>query len=369
MADQKVEFHYLNQPEMIKAGVMNMTDCVDVMEKTFSIMGRGDYILGGPSHNHHGMMIQFPKDPKGPKMPVEGPDRRFMACVSYLGGDYHLCGTKWYGSNSDNLKKNLPRSIHLIIINDPETGVPIAMMEGNLISAMRTGAVVGLGARYLASPEGQTAGIIAAGPISRTCLMALAVGLPQLKEARVYDLDYKKALLFSKEMSQELDIDVHPVANIQDAVRDCDAVSTAASGKTIPKFDKKWFKDGAYIALSSNADLPDELWLNSTLVADNWKMHIDWREEINSKNHSKIPIHGKLHGLIKSRKISDEDISEMGDIVTKKKSVIRGDGSVNIFLTGGMGIEDISWAYEIYKKAIKKSLGKSLKLWDAPYLY
>ena len=95
MADQKVEFHYLNQPEMIKAGVMNMTDCVDVMEKTFSIMGRGDYILGGPSHNHHGMMIQFPKDPKGPKMPVEGPDRRFMACVSYLGGDYHLCGTKW----------------------------------------------------------------------------------------------------------------------------------------------------------------------------------------------------------------------------------------------------------------------------------
>ena len=153
------------------------------------------------------------------------------------------------------------------------------------------------------------------------------------------------------------------------AVRDCDAVSTAASGKTIPKFDKKWFKDGAYIALSSNADLPDELWLNSKLVADNWKMHIDWREEINSKNHSKIPIHGKLHGLIKSRKISDEDISEMGDIVTKKKNVIRGGGSVNIFLTGGMGIEDISWAYEIYKKAIKKSLGKSLKLWDAPYLY
>jgi ornithine cyclodeaminase len=288
-----------------------------------------------------------------------------MACVSYLGGDYHLCGTKWYGSNSDNLNKSLPRSIHLIIINDPETGAPIAIMEGNLISAMRTGAVVGLGARYLASPEGQMAGIIAAGPISRTCLMALAVGLPQLKEVRVYDLDYKKALFFSKEMSQELDIDVHPVANLEEAVRDCDAVSTAASGKTIPKFDEHWFKDGAYLALSSNADLPNHLWLNSRLVADNWKMHIDWREEY----HSKIPIHGKLHRLIKYEKISDEDITEMSDIVTNKKQIIQGGGRRNIFLTGGMGIEDISWGYEIYKKAIKKSLGKSLKLWDSPYWY
>lgn len=368
MTDQKVEFHYLSQPEMIQAGVMNMTNCVDVMEKTFSIMGKGDYILGGPSQNNHGMMIHFPKNPKGPNMPVEGPDRRFMACVSYLGGEYNLCGTKWYGSNSNNLNKGLPRSIHLIVINDPETGVPIAMMEGNLISAMRTGAVVGLGARHLASPQAEKAGIIAAGPISRTCLMALAVGIPKLKEARVFDLDFNKALSFSNEMSQELNIDVKPVKKIEEAVRDCDAVSTAASGKTIPKLDKNWFKEGSYFALSSNAELSDEFWLNSTLVADNWKMHIDWREENISRN-LKIPIHGKIHRLIKSIKISDEDIIELSDIINNTRNVIKGGKYINVFLTGGMGIEDISWGFEIYKIAKKKRLGESLKLWDTPYLY
>ena len=91
MVDQKVEFLFLSQEEMIEAGVLDMQNCVDVMEKTFRLLGEGDYLMGGPSGNHHGMKTYFPKEPRGPRMPVDGPDRRFMAMVSYL-ASYAVAG-------------------------------------------------------------------------------------------------------------------------------------------------------------------------------------------------------------------------------------------------------------------------------------
>ena len=179
--------------------------------------------MGGPSGQHHGMKIHFPKEPCGPRMPVEGPDRRFMALVSYLGGDFHVCGTKWYGSNIENPARGLPRSILLVIINDPDTGAPLAIMDGNLISAMRTGAVIGLGAKYLVPQEAEVAGIIAAGVISKTSLMALAVGMPNLKEVKVFDINHEKAETFSGEMTEKLGVNVYPVDRMETAVRDSDA--------------------------------------------------------------------------------------------------------------------------------------------------
>ena len=265
MPDSKVEFLFLSQPEMIEAGVLDMAACVDTLDEAFAIMGAGDYLMGGPTQHHHGIMIHFPEEARGPRMPVKGPDRRFMAMVSYLGGDYHLCGTKWYGSNAENPKRGLPRSILLVIINDPDTGAPIAIMDGNLISAMRTGGAVGLGARYLAPKDGSIAGVVAAGPISRTCLMALKVGMPGLKEARVYDLDQAKSAAFCKEMSEELGIDAHPVGSMAEAVIDCDAVSTAASGPVVPHFETEWFKRGPFSAYR-----PKHIWMRIFCLRGVW---------------------------------------------------------------------------------------------------
>ena len=140
MSGSKVEFLFLSQKDMIEAGVLDMKGCVEVMEKAFKIMNQGDYLMGGPSQNHHGMKLWLPKQARGPRMPVAGPDRRFMAMISYLGGEFNVCGVKWYGSNLENpAKRGLPRSVLMVILNDPETGAPLAVMDGNLISAMRTG--------------------------------------------------------------------------------------------------------------------------------------------------------------------------------------------------------------------------------------
>ena len=106
--------------------------------------------MGGPLQNEHGQMIYFPDEERFPGMPVSGPDRRFMSMIGYLGGKYKICGEKWYGSNPANPARGLPRSILTTILNDADTGAPFAIMSGNQISAMRTGAVPGVIARHLA---------------------------------------------------------------------------------------------------------------------------------------------------------------------------------------------------------------------------
>lgn len=109
--DTAIKFLYLSEPDMIRAGVTDMDACVEAMEDLLLTLHKGDYVMGGKNHNSHGCMVTFPDDPEFDGMPKNAEDRRFMAMPAYLGGRYQMAGMKWYGSNMENKKKGLPRSI------------------------------------------------------------------------------------------------------------------------------------------------------------------------------------------------------------------------------------------------------------------
>ena len=182
--DTKIDFLYLSEPDMIKAGVKDMAKCVDCMEDLLLTLNKGDYMMGGENHNSHGCMIMFPDDPKFPGMPKNGPDRRFMAMPAYLGGSHQLAGMKWYGSNIENKEKGLPRSILMMMLNDKDTGAPIAMMSANLISSYRTGGIPGVGARYLARKDSKVVSIIGPGVMGKTSLAAFMAVCPNLDKGK-----------------------------------------------------------------------------------------------------------------------------------------------------------------------------------------
>lgn len=96
----EVDFRFLSEPDIIKAGATDMAHCIDVMEDQFKLLSLGDYRMSGKNKNSHGAFLDFPESSPFPSMPVAGPDRRFMAMCSYLGGSYNMCGLKWYGSMS-----------------------------------------------------------------------------------------------------------------------------------------------------------------------------------------------------------------------------------------------------------------------------
>jgi N-[(2S)-2-amino-2-carboxyethyl]-L-glutamate dehydrogenase len=372
MHDTAVDFLFLSEPDMIRAGVLDMAKCVRVMDEVFQLVGKGDYLMGGPRENEHGLMIWFPEERRFPNMPIAGPDRRFMAMVAYLGGRFNVCGTKWYGSNAENRQRGLPRSILTVLLNDPVTSAPLAILSANLISAMRTGAVPGVAARYLARPGSRVCGVIGAGVINRACLLAIAEGVPSLDEIVVYDIERERAEAFAAEMGKQVKPRVQPVATLEQAVVDSDVISVATSGVKKAAIPTPWLKEGSLLTLTGPAELTDDAFLRNTLVADNWRMHQAWMAE--GEEHPK-GVQSLLEWatstgiirLILEGKIQHEQILNLGDVTCGRIAGRKSPQERIIFVTGGMPVEDVAWGYTVYQEALAKNIGQRLKLWDTPH--
>ena len=118
-------------------------------------------------------------------MPKPTADRRLMAMPAYLGGSFQTSGVKWYGSNIANRDKGLPRSILMFTLSDTDTGAPMAYMSANLLSAYRTGAVPGVGARYLARKDSKVIGLLGPGVMGKTAVAAFMAVCPEIDTIKV----------------------------------------------------------------------------------------------------------------------------------------------------------------------------------------
>ncbi|MDR1019785.1 MAG: ornithine cyclodeaminase [Synergistaceae bacterium] len=352
----------LSENDLMSAGVMDMAACVNTIEDVFRLLGEGDYLMGGPLENEHGQMIFFPKKERFSGMPVTGPDRRFMAMIGYLGGKYNICGEKWYGSNAENHKKGLPRSVLTTILNDADTGVPFTIMSGNMISAMRTGAVPGVAAKYLARAGAKSVGVIGGGVINKACLLAIKTAVPSVEEAYLYDISPERGKAWAEEQSKVLGIRVIYVDSIEGAVKPADIITIATSGTSFPRIETDWLKPGCLVTFTGDADLDAEAFSRNTVIADNWKMHeaflADGREHPDGiEAVSVVAPSYHLLEYIDAGKYDPSGIVSLGDIVCGKIKGRKNDGEIIMFLTGGMPLHDIAWGKSLYDNAVKKGLG------------
>ncbi len=357
------ELLFLSEPEMIKAGGLDMEMCLSAVEEMYRLIHRGDYIMGGPSLNEHGIRLVFPETSSFPDMPLAGPDRRFMAMIAYVGGRYNVCGCKWYGSNRANLEKGLPRSNHLVIVNDSDTGMPLCAMVGNLVSAMRTGAVPGIAAKYLARDGAGVLGLVGAGVINHATLMGMVHTMPDLRLVKVYDIVAEKSRSFSKEMAEAFGVRVEAVGSLEDAVVGSDVVHVAASGKNPPHLRTEWLSDDVLIELSAGGKLDDDFLFGANLVMDNYAMHDVWYDT----DRIDVPSFEVVR-LVREGKLSrEQDIIEMGAVVEGAAANRVKNGRPTIFNAQGMPVYDVSFAYDIYQRALRQGNGIKLPLWDAPH--
>jgi len=371
MSGKRTDFLYLSEPDMIEAGVLDMSRCVDVIEEVFSILSTGDYLMGGPNHNSHGMSIVFPKETSFPNMPVAGPDRRFVSMPAYLGGRFDVCGVKWYGSNAANPPKGLPRSVLTVLLNDKDTGEPLCFMSANLISAMRTGAVPGVGTRYLSRKDSEACSVIGCGPINQSCFHGVMSQMKSIKKVLCYDLYEEKSKAFAELAAKEFGVEAYAAATLEEAMRAGDVITIAASRLKPLILDSTWLKKGATILLSGPARGDEALWINNRLVYDHVQLHEAYVEEaIASGNKAEYyagVIGGPIYTLIDEGKIQPlEDSISLGDIVNGKNPG-RQNGEENIILIAcGMAVYDIAWGYDLYKYSLEKGIGTKLNLWNEP---
>lgn len=370
----KIDFLYLSEDDMIAAGVKDMKSCVEAMEEMFKLMKVGDYRMGGANGNSHGSMVMFPEKSPFPEMPVDGPDRRFMAMPAYLGGKFDMAGMKWYGSNAANKEKGLPRSILMLTLNDKDTGAPLAFMSANILSAYRTGAVPGVGFKYFAKEDADTIGIVGPGVMSKTALAAAMAVRPTIKNVKVKGRGKASLEKFIDHAKKEYpELNIYAVDTIEEAVRDSDIVSVSTSSPTgdpslYPYIAEEWIKPGAIIESTAALRFDDDFIINrARTVTDNIMLYEAWEEEMKPNAYNTIPIPAvRVEDLIAEGKMKPEQIDDLGDVLLGNIPVHRKEDEIVIYSVGGMPTEDVAWGSMVYRNALEKGIGTKLNLWNAP---
>lgn len=372
--DTRIKFLYLSEPDMIKAGVKNMDQCVEAMEDLLVTLNKGDYVMAGVNHNSHGAQVIFPDDPQFEGMPKNADDRRFMAMPAYLGGKYQMAGMKWYGSNCENKASGLPRSILMMMLNDKDTGAPLALMSANLVSCYRTGAIPGVGAKYLARKDSETVTIIGPGVMGRTCLLAFLSVCPKITTVKVKGRGLRSLHAFEEFVKKECPQIQQVIVcdSMEEAVKDSDiiCVTSTAPVKEIdfPYIAEDWVTKGALICLPSAARFDDDFLINRCKkVVDNYKLYEAWAEEFPYPSYEMVQIIGsKFTDYLHEGRIQREDIVDIADIINKKHPGRESDDEIIVYSVGGMPVEDIAWGGTVYRNALKEGIGVELPLWDQP---
>lgn len=380
----KIDFLYLNEEDMIKSGVLDAKRCIETMRDTLSLFGKKDFLLGGPKGDEHGLQMNFPKKSDIENFPLDdGPDRRFMAMPAYLGGRFHIAGQNYYGSNSHNNAFNLPRSILMVTLSDVDTGAPKAIMSANLLSAMRTGAMPAMAATYLANKDSEVLSLIGPGVINKCALMCYMEVLPNIKTIKLRGSSSKsKTALDMKQFIMEKYPNVKDIIicdSLKEACEDADVVSEAmsVSPENLEEFKLEWFKKGATVfSMGSFLYRKYDDFTNTKMVVDNYGMYEKYLsnfiargpvDELGNKREWVIMGIHFVH-LVKSGVVTRDKVINICDIVNGISKGRENKDEIVMCSIGGMPLEDLSWGYDCYQKALELGIGTKLNLWNEPYM-
>jgi ornithine cyclodeaminase/alanine dehydrogenase len=290
---------------------------------------------------HGGGRVEIP-----PKPGVHSrPDAFIHAMPAYIPA-LHSVGVKWVSGYPENYKHGLPYISGLLILNDDETGLPLAVMDCTWITGARTGAATALAARYLARPESETVGVLGCGVQGRTNVAALAVAFP-LKRVRAYDRTPANAERYAADIRERHSLEVEVVSEPRRAVTGCDLVVTAGPILRTPHatIQPGWLDAGAFASL---VDF-DSYWSGAAMrEADKF-----CTDDVPQLEHYRAigyfqdipPIHASL-----------------GELVTGKKPGRQAARERTLACNLGLALDDMATAPLVYRGAVDRGIGTWLEL-------
>lgn len=268
------------------------------------------------------------------------PDAFIHAMPAYI-PSMEAAGMKWVSGYPGNQAKGLPYITGLLILNDPDTGVPTAVMDAAWITAMRTGAATAVAARYLARPESSTVGILACGVQGRSNLEALSC-LFRLTRVHAYDVFPEVARRFAEDMGRQLGLEVEVVHTPEQAVRGLDLVVTSGPilKQPTPAIQAGWLAEGAF---ASPVDF-DSYWTGAALreadrlVTDDLAQMAYYRQA----------------GYFRD---TPQPHADLGEVVAGRKPGRRSAAERTVAINLGIALDDLATAPLVYRRALAAGIG------------
>jgi len=259
---------------------------------------------------------------------------------------FGAAGIKWISGYPENHKTGLPYISGLLILNDPETGFPVSVMDATWITAMRTGAATAVAARLLARTDSHSAGILGCGVQGRSNLKALACVF-DIKVAHVYDIRREVAEAYRNDMSESLGIEITIVDHPREAVTDLDVVVT--SGPILkspsPTIESGWLSEGAF---ACPLDF-DSYW---TCAA------FEQADLLVTDDRAQFDFY-KTEGYFQRTPAPGATLDE---IVTERHPGRGNARDTIICINLGLALEDMATAVAIHAEAVNKGIGTILPL-------
>jgi alanine dehydrogenase len=253
---------------------------------------------------------------------------------------------------NDNPTKGLPLIHALVVVVDATTGRPTAVMDGTVLTALRTGAASGAATDLLARQDARTAAVFGAGAQGRTQLEAVCAVRP-IREARVYDVSPKQAAAYADEMSQRLSLPVKAAETPAEAVRQADVICTATTSSS-PVFDDADVRPGTHInAVGAYTprmqEVPAETVLRARVVIDHHEASLAEAGDL------LIPLG---QGLMTEAHI----YAELGEIVAGRKPGRASSEEITLFKSVGVAVQDVAAAAAVLEAAQRLGLGTEVAL-------
>jgi alanine dehydrogenase len=248
-----------------------------------------------------------------------------------------------------NPKKGMPTIYGTVALLDDKTGVPLSIMDGGYLTAVRTGAASGVATKYLARKGARVAAIFGAGAQGRTQLQAICT-VRDIEEVRVFDIDPKAAEKFAKEMSGRAPIPdkIEVVGSPKAALAGADVVATATISPT-PIFDGDDVGPGAHInGVGSHApkvrELDTRTIVRSKIVCDSVEACLVEAGDL------LIPIE---EGALKKSDI----YGGLAEVISGELPGRESEEEITLFKSVGLAFQDAATALETYHKAQAMGLG------------
>ncbi|MBR3720103.1 MAG: ornithine cyclodeaminase family protein [Firmicutes bacterium] len=333
------EILFLQQEDQIKAGLLDMKMILEITEETYKLLGEGK--IQNPPKTHLGI-----PDP-------ENWNSFFNTMPCHIAGNYNIAGVKWAAESKKNAGiPGIPYGIDISILSDPETVLPFCILDGTIITAMRTSAVAGVQAKYCAPSDTKTATLIGAGVIGETMVMSICEAIPTVKTIYICDLDLPKAEKIAAEYKDKYPgVEIIPTADSKAAAAKSELIMGETTART-PFIDKTWVKPHSAIVCVSNEATKDVALMADVKVVDYWKQMVTFKNKAIVK-------------AFDAGEITKDQILETSDLVLGKPCRTNDDQFIYA-CSLGLGALDITVAYKLYQNAMKMGLGTKIKMWDKP---
>ncbi|RKG63823.1 ornithine cyclodeaminase family protein [Corallococcus sp. CA054B] len=298
---------------------------LEAVERAFLAHGRGDALMPPKVY------LSLPKY-----------DGDFRAMPAFLDG---AAGVKWVNAHPQNPRKHgLPSVRAVYVLSDPDTASPLAILDGTLLTAWRTGAAGGIASKYLAKKQPRTLGLVGCGVQARVLIDAHRALFGDL-ELLMADVNAQAAQALRKEKGGR-------VVSLQEA-SGADIVCSATPARA-PVVRREWVQAGAHIN-AMGADAPGKQELDPRLLVEG-RVFIDDADQAHHSGEVNVPLHD---GLIQAERLA----GTLGEVVASRKPGRTG-SEITVFDSTGLAVQDVALARALYDVALAKGVGQRFDLVD-----